>query len=127
MARFVIQEHHARRLHYDLRLERDGVLVSWAVPKTPPRRPGLRRLAIRVEDHPIGYIDFEGEIEEGRYGAGTVTIWDSGTYEAESWKEKKIVFHLHGNKLHGRYTFVKMVWGDEQWLLFKTRKEEKAS
>ena len=125
MPRFVIQEHHARKLHYDFRLEMDGALKSWAVPKAPSKRANLKRLAIRVEDHDIDYIGFEGEIEEGAYGAGTVTIWDRGTYELESRKADKIVFHLRGKKLEGRYTLLKMKWGKDQWLLFKTKKEEK--
>ena len=126
MPRFVIQEHHARKLHYDFRLEMDGVLKSWAVPKVPPKKPGLRRLAIQVEDHDLDYIDFEGEIEEGSYGAGLVRIWDLGTYDIESRKESKIVFRLRGKKLTGCYTLVKMKWGKDQWLLFKTKKKEKA-
>jgi len=125
MPRFVIQEHRARKLHYDFRLEMDGSLASWAVPKAPSKTAGLRRLAIKVEDHDLSYIDFEGEIEEGSYGAGTVRIWDSGTFEIESRRENKIVFHLNGKRLKGRYTLLKMVWGKEQWILFKTKKEEK--
>ncbi len=125
MPRFVIQEHHARKLHYDFRLEMDGVLASWAIPKAPSKKAGLRRLAIKVEDHDLGYIDFEGEIEEGNYGAGTVKIWDSGTYDIESRKEQKIAFRLQGRKLAGRYTLLQMKWGGNQWILFKTKKEEK--
>jgi bifunctional non-homologous end joining protein LigD len=125
MPRFVIQEHHARKLHYDFRLEMDGALRSWAVPKPPPKRSGLRRLAIETEPHSLAYIDFEGEIEEGSYGAGTVKTWDKGTYDTESRKDNKIVFRLHGNKLKGRYTLLKMGWGGEQWILFKTKKEGK--
>ena len=125
MPRFVIQEHHARKLHYDFRLEMDGVLASWAIPKAPSKKAGLKRLAIKVEDHDLGYIDFEGEIEEGNYGAGTVKIWDSGTYDIESRKEQKIVFRLRGKKLSGRYTLLQMRWGGNQWILFKTKKEEK--
>jgi len=125
MPQFVIQEHRSKKLHYDFRLEMEGALKSWAVPKVPPKKPGLKRLAIQVEDHDLDYINFEGEIEEGSYGAGRVKIWDLGTYEIESLKAAKIVFLLRGKKLTGRYTLVKMKWGDNQWLLFKTRKEEK--
>ena len=125
MPRFVIQEHHARKLHYDFRLELDGVLASWAVPKVPPKKSGLRRLAVKVQDHDLSYIDFEGEIEEGSYGAGAVKIWDSGTYDTESRKERKIVFRLHGKKLTGRYTLLKMEWGHDQWILFKAKTKEK--
>jgi DNA ligase D-like protein (predicted 3'-phosphoesterase) len=126
MPRFVVQEHHARKRHYDFRLEMDGALVSWAVPKAPSKSPAVKRLAIRVEDHPLDYIDFEGEIEEGSYGAGIVKIWDRGTYEIETKRQEKIVFFLHGKRLIGRYTLLKMKWGKEQWLLFKTKSEEKA-
>lgn len=101
MARFVIQEHHARKLHYDFRLEMDGVLKSWAVPKVPSKKAGLKRLAIQVEDHDLNYISFEGKIEEGSYGAGTVKVWDRGSYELESRRDNKIVFFLHGKKLEG--------------------------
>jgi len=125
MPRFVIQKHHAKKLHYDFRLEMDGALKSWAVPKVPSKRADLKRLAIQVEDHDLGYIDFEGEIEEGSYGAGKVKIWDKGTYDIESRKAQKIVFHLSGEKLKGRYTLLKMKWGGNQWLLFKTKREEK--
>lgn len=125
MPGFVVQEHHARKLHYDFRLEMDGVLKSWAVPKAPARKAGLRRLAVQVEDHDLGYIDFEGDIEDGAYGAGSVKIWDRGTYDIETRKENKIVFHLHGRKLKGRYTILKMAWGPGQWILFKTKAEEK--
>ena len=125
MPRFVIQEHHARKLHYDFRLEMDGMLKSWAVPKIPPKKADLKRLAIQVDDHKLSYIDFEGEIEDGSYGAGEVKIWDEGTYDMESSKDDKIVFVLHGKTLKGRYTLLKMKWGYNQWLLFKTKKEEK--
>ena len=125
MPRFVIQEHHARKLHYDLRLEMDGVLKSWAVPKKPPKKADLKRLAIQVDDHRASYIDFEGVIEEGSYGAGEVTIWDEGTYDIESKKDDKIVFFLHGKVLSGRYTLIKMKWGMNQWLLLKTKNERK--
>jgi len=125
MPRFVVQEHHARKLHFDFRLEMDGVLKSWAVPKAPAKSPAIKRLAIQVEDHGIDYIDFEGEIEEGSYGAGGVRIWDKGTYDIETRKDNKIVFYLHGKKLLGRYTLLQMKWGKDQWLFFKTKKEEK--
>jgi len=125
MPRFVIQKHNARKLHYDFRLEMDGALKSWAVPKVPSKQPDLKRLAIQVEDHDLSYIDFEGEIEEGSYGAGEVEIWDKGTYEIEAKRPEKIVFHLDGKRLKGRYTLLRMKWGKDQWLLFKTKKEEK--
>ncbi len=101
--RFVVQEHDATRLHWDLRLERDGVLASWAVPNGIPQTPKENRLAVHVEDHPLDYIDFEGEIPEGNYGAGTVRIWDTGTYEAEKWEPKKIIVTFHGERLQGKY------------------------
>ncbi len=123
--RFVVQEHHARRLHWDFRLEMDGVLKSWAVPKTPPTKPGVRRLAVAVEDHKLDYIDFEGTIPEGEYGAGSVEIWDRGTYEIESKKSEKLVFELHGERMSGRYTLVHFTDKDENWLLFKTKSEKK--
>ena len=83
----MIQEHHARRLHWDFRLERDGVLVSWALPRGVPADPDRNRLAVHTEDHPLDYIDFAGEIPKGEYGGGSVAIWDRGTYEAEKWEE----------------------------------------
>ena len=123
MGRFVIQKHNARALHYDFRLELDGVLKSWAIPKIPPKKAGLKRLAIEVDDHPLSYIDFEGRIEEGSYGSGTVKIWDKGDFEIESRRDYKIVFRLHGKELDGRYTLLKMApkgRGKNTWLLFKT-------
>jgi len=123
--RFVVQEHHASRLHWDFRLEMDGVLKSWAVPKTPPTKPGVRRLAVAVEDHDLDYIDFEGTIPEGEYGAGSVVIWDRGTYEIESRRPEKLVFELHGERMSGRYTLVHFTDKDENWLLFKTKSEKK--
>lgn len=118
--RFVVQEHHATRLHWDLRLELDGVLKSWAVPKEPPLRPGIRRLAIEVEDHPLSYIDFEGIIAEGQYGAGIVKIWDKGTYVMESRKPEKMVFILNGEKMRGGYVLLRFK-EEGQWLLFKKK------
>jgi DNA ligase D-like protein (predicted polymerase)/DNA ligase D-like protein (predicted 3'-phosphoesterase) len=103
--RFVIQEHHARRLHYDVRLERDGALVSFAVPRNLPSQPGEIRLAVRTEDHPLEYLSFHGEIPEGEYGAGSVTIWDSGHYETEKWADDEIAVTLHGQRTRGRFVF----------------------
>jgi DNA ligase D-like protein (predicted ligase)/DNA ligase D-like protein (predicted 3'-phosphoesterase) len=117
---FVVQEHHARRLHYDLRLEKDGVLKSWAVPKGIPESTDEKRLAVETEDHPLGYADFEGEIPKGQYGAGTVKIWDKGVYEVKIWNEKMVEFTLKGNKLKGRYVLVRMrKAGEKDWLLLK--------
>jgi DNA ligase D-like protein (predicted ligase)/DNA ligase D-like protein (predicted 3'-phosphoesterase) len=119
---YVVQKHGARRLHYDLRLERDGVLKSWAVPKGPPEEPGVRRLAVRTEDHPLEYAVFEGTIPEGQYGAGTVAIWDRGVYEPLVWEEGKIEFVLQGERLNGRYVLVRLKKGKEdEWLLLKAR------
>ena len=101
--RFVVQEHDATRLHWDLRLERDGVLVSWAIPNGIPQSPKENRMAVHVEDHPLDYIDFEGQIPEGSYGAGTVKVWDSGTYDLEKWEPKKVIVVFHGDRLKGRY------------------------
>jgi len=116
---FVIQKHAATRLHYDLRLERDGVLKSWAVPKDPPLDRAVKRLAMKVEDHPIEYATFEGTIPEGEYGAGTVEIWDRGTYETEKWQENEIVVNISGSKLCGRYLLIRFKKQEEAWLLFK--------
>ncbi len=121
MGRFVVQRHDASRLHWDFRLELDGVLKSWAVPKEPPTSPGLRRLAVAVEDHDLDYIDFEGVIPEGEYGAGTVEIWDGGAFELESRKPEKLVFELRGEKMRGRYTLVHFTDKAENWLLFKNK------
>ena len=90
----MIQEHHASRLHWDLRLEHDGVLASWALPRGVPADPDHNRLAVHTEDHPLDYFDFQGEIPKGEYGGGTVTLWDAGTYEAEKWEEAKVVLRL---------------------------------
>jgi len=124
MPRFVIHKHHARQLHWDLRLEMDGALKSWAVPKGPPLEMGVKRLAVEVDDHDLEYIDFEGNIEEG-YGKGTVEIWDSGTYDVESIKPEKMVFAIKGSKLKGRYVLLQARWskdqskGKKQWLFFR--------
>ena len=119
--RFVVQEHDATRLHWDFRLEMDGALRSWAIPKEPPTRPGIRRLAVQVENHDLDYIDFEGVIPEGEYGAGTVRIWDRGTYIMESRKPEKLVLELHGEKMKGRYVLLRFTDKAENWLLFKTK------
>lgn len=101
--RFVIQEHHARAMHWDLRLERDGVLASWALPKGLPLDPAQNHLAVHTEDHPIQYLDFAGDIPDGEYGAGSMRVWDDGTYEPIEWTERKVVVALHGRRAQGRY------------------------
>jgi bifunctional non-homologous end joining protein LigD len=103
--KFVIQEHHATRLHWDFRLERDGVLVSWAVPKGLPLSPGVNRLAVHTEDHPMEYLGFEGEIPAGEYGGGNMTIWDRGTYETLHWNPHKVEIVFHGARARGLYLF----------------------
>lgn len=121
--KFVIQKHDASHLHYDFRLEMDGVAKSWAVPKIPPQKVGEKRLAVRVEDHTVEYMDFEGFIKQG-YGKGTVEIWDSGIYELESKKGDKIVFRLYGKKLRGKYVLLIPGWGKKEkkeWLLMKVK------
>lgn len=119
--RFVIHEHHASRLHFDLRLEMEGVLKSWAIPKGPSMNPADKRLAVMVEDHPLDYIAFRGEIAEGNYGAGEVEIWDSGTYELIEGRPEagKMVFELVGTRLHGQFALVKLKRGKNEWLLIK--------
>lgn len=118
---FVVQEHQSRRLHYDLRLERDGVLKSWAVPKGIPRSTAEKHLAVAVEDHPLEYGSFEGEIPEGEYGAGTVSIWDKGTYDTRHWDRVKIEVELHGSLLNGTYILIRLNRaGDKDWLVFRT-------
>jgi DNA ligase D-like protein (predicted 3'-phosphoesterase) len=122
---FVVQEHHARRLHYDLRLEKDGVLKSWAVPKGIPEEIGKRRLAVAVEDHPLDYGKFEGTIPKGEYGAGNVRIWDKGSFQIKAWLENKIEFIVCGERLHGRYVLARFKKaGENQWLLLKARDDD---
>jgi len=116
-SRFVVQEHHARRLHWDLRLERGGVLRSWAVPNGIPEEPGSNRKAIPTEDHPLAYADFEGEIPEGSYGAGTMRIWDRGTYECEKWTDDKLTLTFHGERLSGAYAMFRT--RDENWMIHR--------
>lgn len=119
-ARFVVQEHHARTLHYDFRLEKDGVFKSWAVPKGIPEAVGVRRLAVQVPDHPLAWGSFEGTIPEGQYGAGSVAIWDEGTYELLGWTDEAIAFVLHGRRLSGAYSLVRFHRkGPRDWLLFR--------
>ncbi len=121
---FVVQRHDARRLHYDFRLERDGALASWAVPKGVPLEPGQRALAVHVEDHPLEYATFAGEIPKGQYGAGTVEIWDDGTYElVEEKRDGGLTVHLHGRKLEGVWTLIpaKLDGDPKNWLLLRKR------
>lgn len=133
---YLVQKHDASRLHYDFRLELDGVLLSWAVPKGPSLRPSERRLAVRTEDHPIEYGKFEGVIPEGQYGGGTVMLWDRGTWEPnedprEGLKKGHLVFTLHGERLKGRWHLVrtrpKAREKNESWLLFKSKDAEARS
>jgi bifunctional non-homologous end joining protein LigD len=133
---FVVQEHHASRLHYDLRLEADGVLKSWAVPKQPTLDTSAKRLAVHVEDHPLQYAKFSGQIPEGEYGAGKVRIWDKGTYQnllasktppktvTEGIEEGHVEVTLHGRKLKGKFALVRMNGGkNTNWLLIKMKDE----
>jgi bifunctional non-homologous end joining protein LigD len=116
--RFVVQEHSARRLHWDLRLEHDGVAVSWAVPNGIPQDPSENRKAVHTEDHPLEYMTFEGEIPAGEYGAGPVRIWDRGTYECHKWEEEKVVFSFSGERLSGRYALFRA--GEERdWMIHR--------
>lgn len=121
---FVIQKHHASHLHYDFRLEMDGVLKSWALPKEPPIKTGVRRLAIRVEDHRLGYEDFEGIIPEGTYGAGRVEIWDKGSYIPVRVEPAEIIVDLDGGRLKGIYCLIKLkpkLQNDKNWLFFRKK------
>jgi DNA ligase D-like protein (predicted 3'-phosphoesterase) len=119
---FVVHEHDASRLHYDLRLEIGGVLRSWAVPKEPPEKEGVKRLAIQTEDHPLEYADFEGTIPEGMYGAGTVRIWDRGEFRLEEEMSDRLLFELKGKRLIGKYALIKTKFkGKDSWLFFKRK------
>jgi bifunctional non-homologous end joining protein LigD len=121
LPRFVVQEHHARRLHWDFRLERDGVLVSWALPRGVPEDPRRNHLAVHVEDHPLEYGQFEGEIPRGNYGAGQVTIWDRGTYETHKWRldgpKGEVMVTLHGERVHGRYVLFQT--DERNWMIHR--------
>lgn len=125
--RFVVHEHHATRLHFDLRLEIDGVLKSWAVPKGVSMNPADKRLAVHVSDHSLGYIGFEGTLAEGTYGAGEVRIWDKGFFETENaleqLKKGKIIFIFDGAKLKGEFTLVKFWNHEKNWLIIKSPDE----
>lgn len=116
-ARFVIQEHHASHLHWDLRLEREGVLASWALPKGVPGHPEEDRLAVRTEDHPLEYLEFHGEIPAGTYGAGTMEIWDSGTYDCEKFRADEVIVTLHGDRVQGRYALFQT--GGKNWMIHR--------
>jgi DNA ligase D-like protein (predicted 3'-phosphoesterase) len=123
---YVIQKHQASHLHYDLRLESEGVLKSWAVPKAPVNEEGVKRLAVQTEDHPLGYESFEGVIPEPEYGAGTVEIWDRGVYEPLETIPGKMVVDIRGRKLEGRFALVRIKareGGDRNWLFFKLKSE----
>jgi bifunctional non-homologous end joining protein LigD len=120
-SRFVIHEHSARRLHWDLRLERDGVLVSWAIPKGMPEEPRVNHIAPHTEDHPLEYLDFDGEIPAGSYGAGTMRVWDRGTYDCLKWEPRKVEVALHGERLDARYALFAIGEGDnpKDWMIHR--------
>ena len=115
--RFVVQEHHARSLHWDFRLEKDGVLVSWAVPKGVPMDPKKNHLAVHVEDHPLDYINFAGDIPAGEYGGGQVSIWDRGTYETYKWSDREVMVTLNGERVQGRYVLFKT--NGKNWMIHR--------
>ena len=115
--RFVVQEHHARSLHWDLRLEHDGTLASWAVPKGIPQDPRRNNLAVRTEDHPLEYLDFHGEIPQGEYGAGTMKIWDRGTFELHKWRDKEVMVTFHGERVRGKYVLFRT--DGDNWMIHR--------
>jgi bifunctional non-homologous end joining protein LigD len=117
--RFVVQEHSARRLHWDLRLEHDGVAASWAIPNGIPETPEENRKAVRTEDHPLEYLEWEGEIPQGEYGAGTMEIWDSGTYELEKWEPGKVMVSFDGKRLQGRYALFRAGKAEKDWMIHR--------
>ncbi len=117
--RFVVQEHSARRLHWDLRLEHEGVAASWAIPNGIPTDPEENRKAVHTEDHPLEYLEFEGEIPAGEYGAGTMRIWDRGTYEAEKWEPGKVVLSFDGERLQGRYALFRAGRSEKEWMIHR--------
>jgi bifunctional non-homologous end joining protein LigD len=117
--RFVVQEHSARRLHWDLRLEHDGIAASWAIPNGVPDDPKQNRKAVRTEDHPLSYLEWEGEIPKGEYGAGTMKIWDAGTYELEKWEAEKVMVDFHGRRLQGRYALFRAGKGEQDWMIHR--------
>ncbi|MBV9916350.1 MAG: DNA ligase D [Solirubrobacterales bacterium] len=117
--RFVVQEHHATRLHWDLRLEHDGALASWAIPNGIPPDPRENRLAVRTEDHPLEYLEFEGQIPKGEYGAGKMLIWDSGTFDVHKWEERKVEVSFHGERLHGRYGLFPIGRENSDWMIHR--------
>ena len=116
-ARFVVQEHHARALHWDLRLEHDGALASWAVPKGIPPDPRRNNLAVRTEDHPLEYLDFHGDIPQGEYGAGTMKIWDRGTYETHKWRKDEVMITFHGERVRGKYVLFRT--DGKNWMIHR--------
>ncbi len=116
-SRFVVQEHHARSLHWDLRLERDGVLASWAVPKGIPVDPKHNHLAVRTEDHPLEYLTFQGEIPKGEYGGGSMGVWDRGTFETEKFDDDEVMVTLHGERVHGKYVLFRT--RGNQWMIHR--------
>jgi bifunctional non-homologous end joining protein LigD len=124
MPLFIVQRHRARTLHYDFRLEHNGVLKSWAVPKGVPEEPGVKRLSVQVEDHSIEFGDFEGTIPKGDYGAGEVIIWDRGSYDLQEWLDDRIVVTLKGSRVQGVYVLLRFPrQGDKAWLLFQSARQ----